>query len=217
MRGLNQPHEDAHPVPWLPLSFVYCSANVLTTNLGCCTFTIFSPCDLQCWNWCQYLLQWQTTWDRSKLFTSLAPSSPINFMTPGPIGSADIVINDGTKFQSIAGFGATLSISRSRPPSTSIHLIFSSIQLADTSALTLNNLKVCVIYRLAYQSSWRVTKARNSGNYQNLLNYMFSPIDGANAAGLNYIRIPIGASDFSANRMFFLHYPLFGIILDRVT
>ncbi|KIM38454.1 glycoside hydrolase family 30 protein [Hebeloma cylindrosporum] len=103
---------------------------------------------------------WQTTWDRSKLFTSVAPSSPINFVTPGPIGSADIVINDGAKFQSIAGFGATLT---------------------DTSALMLNNLK-----------------ARNSGNYQNVLNYMFSPTDGANAAGLNYIRVPIGASDFSA-------------------
>ncbi|KIM37793.1 hypothetical protein M413DRAFT_43833, partial [Hebeloma cylindrosporum] len=51
---------------------------------------------------------WQTTWDRSKLFTSVAPSSPINFVTPGPIGSADIVINDGAKFQSIAGFGACL-------------------------------------------------------------------------------------------------------------
>ncbi|KIM42591.1 glycoside hydrolase family 30 protein [Hebeloma cylindrosporum] len=103
---------------------------------------------------------WQTTWDKSKLFTSLAPTSPINFVTPGPIGSADIVIDDRTKFQSIAGFGASLT---------------------DTSALTLNNLK-----------------ARNSGNYKNVLNYMFSPTDGANAAGLNYIRVPIGASDFSA-------------------
>lgn len=54
--------------------------------------------------------QWQTTWDRGKLFTSLAPSSPINFVTPGPIGSADIVINDGTTFQSIAGFGGSLSM-----------------------------------------------------------------------------------------------------------
>ena len=53
--------------------------------------------------------QWQTTWDRSKLFTSLAPSSPINFVTPGPIGSADIVVNDGTVYQPIAGFGGSLS------------------------------------------------------------------------------------------------------------
>ncbi|KAF8964806.1 glycoside hydrolase [Flammula alnicola] len=104
---------------------------------------------------------WQTTWERSKLFTSLAPSSPINFVTPGPIGSADIVINDGTLYQSIVGFGGSLT---------------------DSAALTLNNLKT-----------------KNSGNYWNLLQYMFTTTDGANAAGLNYIRVPIGASDFSAN------------------
>ncbi|KJA25268.1 glycoside hydrolase family 30 protein [Hypholoma sublateritium FD-334 SS-4] len=80
---------------------------------------------------------WQTTWDRSKLFTSLAPSSPINFVTPGAIGSADIVVNDGTN--------------------------------------------------------------TNSANYWALLQSMFTTTDGANAAGLNYIRVPLGASDFSAN------------------
>ncbi|KAF8180143.1 glucan endo-1,6-beta-glucosidase [Pholiota molesta] len=104
---------------------------------------------------------WQTTWDRSKLFTSLAPSSPINFVTPGAIGSADIVINDGTVYQQIAGFGGSLT---------------------DSSATILNNLKTT-----------------NSANYWSLLQYMFTTTDGANAAGLNYIRIPIGASDFSAN------------------
>ncbi|KDR79564.1 hypothetical protein GALMADRAFT_137365 [Galerina marginata CBS 339.88] len=104
---------------------------------------------------------WQTTWDRSKLFTSLAPSAPINFATPGPIGSADIVVNDATKYQSIAGFGGSLT---------------------DSSALTLNNLK-----------------SKNSGNYWNLLGYMFGPTYGANSAGLNYIRVPIGSSDFSAS------------------
>ncbi len=56
-----------------------------------------------------FIYKWQTTWDRSKLFTSLAPSSPINFVTPGAIGSADIVVNDGTLYQSIAGFGGSLS------------------------------------------------------------------------------------------------------------
>ncbi|KAF9558907.1 glycoside hydrolase family 30 protein [Agrocybe pediades] len=103
---------------------------------------------------------WQTTWDRSKLFTSLAPSTPINFVTPGPIASADIVINDANVFQPILGFGGSLT---------------------DSSALTLNNLKAC-----------------NSGNYWNLLGYMFGAADGANVAGLNYIRVPIGASDFSS-------------------
>ncbi|KAJ8075102.1 hypothetical protein PM082_019429 [Marasmius tenuissimus] len=53
--------------------------------------------------------------------------------------------------------------------------------LTDSSALLMNNLK-----------------SRNNGNYRNLLNYLFSPTDGANAAGLNYIRVPLGASDFSA-------------------
>ncbi|GLB39559.1 putative glycosyl hydrolase 30 family protein [Lyophyllum shimeji] len=104
---------------------------------------------------------WQTTWDRSKLFTSLAPSSPINFVSPGPTGDANIDVADSQLFQSMAGFGASLT---------------------DSSALILNNLK-----------------SKNSGNYHNLLNYMFNSADGANAAGLNYLRVPIGASDFSAN------------------
>ncbi|CAA7270553.1 unnamed protein product [Cyclocybe aegerita] len=104
---------------------------------------------------------WQTTWDRSRLFTRLPMSSPINFVTPGPIGSADIVVNEASRFQIISGFGASLT---------------------DSSALVLNNLK-----------------ARNSNNYWNLIRSMFDPTDNANAAGLNYIRLPIGASDFSAN------------------
>jgi len=29
---------------------------------------------------------------------------------------------------------------------------------------------------------------------------MFNPVDGATGAGLNYIRVPIGATDFSASR-----------------
>ncbi|KAF4609466.1 hypothetical protein D9613_012241 [Agrocybe pediades] len=106
--------------------------------------------------------QWQTTWDRSKLFTSLAPSTPINFVTPGPIANADIVINDANVLQPILGFGGSLT---------------------DSSALTLNNLKA---------------RSKNSGNYWNLLGYMFGAADGANVAGLNYIRVPIGASDFSS-------------------
>ncbi|PBK71630.1 glucan endo-1,6-beta-glucosidase [Armillaria solidipes] len=103
---------------------------------------------------------WQTTWDRSKLFTSLSPSSPINFVSPGTIGSADISVDDTTTYQSVWGFGGSLT---------------------DSAALILNNLK-----------------STNSNNYWALLNYLFSPTDGANAAGLNYIRVPLGASDFSA-------------------
>ncbi|KAF9460162.1 glycoside hydrolase family 30 protein [Collybia nuda] len=104
---------------------------------------------------------WQTTWDRSRLLTSVGPSSPINFVAPGAIGSANIVVSDSQQFQTVEGFGATLT---------------------DSSALTLNNLK-----------------NRNPTNYNSLLRYMFNGADGANSAGLNYIRVGIGASDFSAN------------------
>ncbi|KAJ6615380.1 glucan endo-1,6-beta-glucosidase [Mycena sp. CBHHK59/15] len=104
---------------------------------------------------------WQTTWDRSKLFTSLKPSVPLNFISPSVIGSADIVVDDTATFQGVWGFGGTLT---------------------DSSALILSNMK-----------------SKNSANYWALLNYMFSPTDGANAAGISYIRVSLGASDFSAN------------------
>ncbi|KAJ8693341.1 hypothetical protein PTI98_008345 [Pleurotus ostreatus] len=120
---------------------------------------------------------WETTWDRSKLLTYTNLGSPINFVSPGTIGSADISINDGAQFQNILGFGGSLT---------------------DSSALTLNNLK-----------------NRNPTNYRDLINYLFNPADGANAAGLSYIRVPMwvlststststdpsfsGASDFSAS------------------
>ncbi|KAF8064208.1 glycoside hydrolase [Lyophyllum atratum] len=103
---------------------------------------------------------WQTTWDRSKLFTSLKPSTPINFGTPSAIGAADIVVDETATFQSIWGFGGSLT---------------------DSSALILNNLKT-----------------KNTVNYWKLINYLFSPTDAANAAGLSYLRVPLGASDFSA-------------------
>lgn len=102
---------------------------------------------------------WQTTWDRSKLLTRLPQSSPINFVTPGPIGSANIEVLDTQLYQNIDGFGSTLT---------------------DSSALTLINLK-----------------NTNPTNYNNLLRQMFDATDGAATAGLNYIRLPIGASDFS--------------------
>jgi hypothetical protein len=53
-------------------------------------------------------MQWQTTWDRTKLLTR--SSDPvINFVTKGAIGDADIVVSDGTVYQQMDGFGATLS------------------------------------------------------------------------------------------------------------
>ncbi|KAF8501267.1 glycoside hydrolase superfamily [Gautieria morchelliformis] len=61
-------------------------------------------------------VQWQTTWDRQKLFTRQPTTSglPINFGTPGPIGSADIVVDDTEIFQSMDGFGASLTDSSAK-------------------------------------------------------------------------------------------------------
>ncbi|KAJ4476061.1 glycoside hydrolase superfamily [Lentinula edodes] len=102
---------------------------------------------------------WQTTWDRSSLFTSFprTTSTAIKFnsSTNSVPTSVNIVVDDTVEYQDIVGFGGSLSEQR--------------------------------LY------------TANSGNYWNLLNYMFNPTDGANAAGLSYVRVPIGASDFSAS------------------
>ncbi|KAJ7151952.1 glycoside hydrolase family 30 protein [Mycena filopes] len=103
---------------------------------------------------------WQTTWDKQKLFTSLAPTTAVNFGAPGAAAAADIVVTETTVFQTINGFGGSLT---------------------DSSALTLNNLKTT-----------------NSANYWAILGHMFTLTDGADAAGFSYLRVPIGASDFSA-------------------
>ncbi|KAH6912001.1 glucan endo-1,6-beta-glucosidase [Coprinopsis sp. MPI-PUGE-AT-0042] len=58
--------------------------------------------------------------------------------------------------------------------------------LTDSSALLLSNLKT-----------------KNLDNYWKLLNRLFTPIEGTNAAGLSYIRVPLGASDFAATRYSF--------------
>ncbi|CAK5271404.1 unnamed protein product [Mycena citricolor] len=105
---------------------------------------------------------WQTTWDQSKLFSSLAPSQPINFANVTIRSAAQIAVDDTATYQSVWGVGGSLT---------------------DSSALVLSNLKV-----------------QNPANYRALLNYVFSPTDGANSAGLSYIRVPLGASDFSAKR-----------------
>ncbi|KAF7982599.1 hypothetical protein HWV62_27624 [Athelia sp. TMB] len=54
--------------------------------------------------------------------------------------------------------------------------------LTDGAALTLSNMKTT-----------------NAANYWSLLGYMFDPTDGVGAAGLTYLRVPLGASDFSAS------------------
>ncbi|KZP16591.1 glycoside hydrolase family 30 protein [Athelia psychrophila] len=104
---------------------------------------------------------WATTWDRASLFSDVSPASPINFVTPSAIGDADIVVDDSTVYQTMAGFGGTLT---------------------DGAALTLYNMKTA-----------------NVDNYWSLLGYMFDPTDGVGAAGLTYLRVPLGASDFSAS------------------
>ena len=60
--------------------------------------------------------QWSTTWDRSRLFTytNLSPN-PINFVSPGSTGAADISVDDTSVLQSMAGYGATLSMCRYSP------------------------------------------------------------------------------------------------------
>ncbi|EGN97618.1 glycoside hydrolase family 30 protein [Serpula lacrymans var. lacrymans S7.3] len=105
---------------------------------------------------------WQTTWDRSNLFTYFQPTpDPIDFVTPGAAASADISVDDSSVYQTIYGFGASLT---------------------DSSAQLLSNLKT-----------------QNSANYWELMDYLFNVTDGANAAGFSYIRVPLGASDFSAS------------------
>ncbi|QRV88287.1 glycoside hydrolase family 30 protein [Ceratobasidium sp. AG-Ba] len=51
---------------------------------------------------------WQTTWDRTNLLTR-TDDPLVNFVTPGPVGDADIVVDDSTVYQPMDGFGATLT------------------------------------------------------------------------------------------------------------
>ena len=53
--------------------------------------------------------QWQTTWDQGHLLSDISPSTPINFTSPSVIGQADIVVDDSSTFQSVWGFGGSLS------------------------------------------------------------------------------------------------------------
>ncbi|TFK47117.1 glycoside hydrolase [Heliocybe sulcata] len=109
---------------------------------------------------------WQTTWDESELLTYFQPTpDPITFGSPGTIGAADIVVDDTQVYQTVWGFGASLT---------------------DSSALLLNNLKT-----------------QNPTNYWALLDYLFNATDGANSAGFTYLRVPLGATDFSASRKFY--------------
>lgn len=60
--------------------------------------------------------QWQTTWDRSSLFTSFprTTSTAINFnpSTNSVPTSVNIVVDDTVEYQDIVGFGGSLSEQR---------------------------------------------------------------------------------------------------------
>ncbi|KAG7091607.1 hypothetical protein E1B28_010626 [Marasmius oreades] len=103
---------------------------------------------------------WQTTWDRSKLFTNVSPTKPINFTTSVDSPSVKVHVDDTREVQEIVGFGATLT---------------------DISALTLTNMKVT-----------------DSVKYWELLKRAFDVTYGSDSAGLNYLRVPLGATDFSS-------------------
>jgi hypothetical protein len=114
-----------------------------------------------------YPAQWQTTWDRSKLFSSVGSSPPINFVKPGPAASADIVVSDSTKYQTIVGFGGTLSEFQPIFP-VSVDG-FDAFNAADSSALTLSNLKVCCLFILDMDGDLVVVAGKELGE---LLEYL---------------------------------------------
>ncbi|KAG9045998.1 hypothetical protein FS837_005290 [Tulasnella sp. UAMH 9824] len=103
-----------------------------------------------------------TTWDKSSLLTykNLSPN-PINFQSGVAAGDAVINLTAGTVYQTMDGFGATLT---------------------DSSAQLMYNLKNAASQR-----------------YWDLLGYLFDIGDGKQSAGFSTLRVPIGASDFSAS------------------
>ena len=127
-------------------------------------------------------------------FTRVSMSSPINFGEPGPAASADIVVDDTTVYQQIDGIGASMS-----KQYFDVMAPCSHISPADSSALILNNLKASTEMATIALSVMILTsfQGTNTNNYWKLLNYMFDTTYAANSAGLSYIRVPIGASDFS--------------------
>ncbi|EJT98624.1 glycoside hydrolase [Dacryopinax primogenitus] len=125
-----------------------------TTGLALLSLCVLGSQAQQIWD------IWETAYDQSVLFERQYPSDlPINFVTPGAIGAADIVVDDSTLYQPIDGFGGALT---------------------DSAAYILSQLK-----------------ETNSDNYWTLLDTLFDPTDGAATAALTFLRIPLGASDFS--------------------
>lgn len=124
---------------------------VVIRSLGALSLFFASAASKQIWD------IWQTTWDRSKLFTSLAPTSPINFVSPGTTGSADIVVNDGAVYQQMVrthfdGIAIVLTLQRfvlgwfwsysEYVIASWVPTICSTSFIADSAALVLSQLKV---------------------------------------------------------------------------
>ena len=96
--------------PYYAVDIVYPSLyfnppGYITADLGHCEWTIFDAIDWTNLVFCQ----WQTTWNRTKLFKSLDFRPPLQFVTPGAIGSGHIVVSDNVTYQEIVGFGGSLS------------------------------------------------------------------------------------------------------------
>lgn len=71
---------------------------------------------------------------------------------------------------------------------------------ADSSALVLNNLKVRLHRRnLESPAYLTIPQKKNPSNYWAIIDAAFNPSPSSSGAGLSYIRVPVGATDFSAN------------------
>ncbi|KAJ7184619.1 glycoside hydrolase [Mycena filopes] len=101
----------------------------------------------------------QTLHDKSQLFARPSNSSKPAAFSTSSSSSADIIIDDTTKYQTVKGFGATLT---------------------DSGAQSLSKLK-----------------AANAGAYSELLKTLFDPTLDASSAGITYLRVSLGATDFS--------------------
>ncbi|EJT98616.1 glycoside hydrolase family 30 protein [Dacryopinax primogenitus] len=76
----------------------------MLAGLACISLALFNAVGAQ-----QIWDVWETANDQSVLFERQFGDVPINFVSPGPTGDADIVVDDGSVFQDIDGFGAALT------------------------------------------------------------------------------------------------------------
>ncbi|KAJ7119122.1 glucan endo-1,6-beta-glucosidase [Mycena epipterygia] len=102
---------------------------------------------------------WQTLHNQSSLFTHLNSSNLASFANTSS-ASSDITLDETTAYQTLKGFGASLT---------------------DSSAQSLSQLK-----------------STNLSAYSELLHKLFDPTFDAPSAGITYLRVSLGASDFSA-------------------